>query len=280
MTNEIHFDLQNEDHKKHWEKKKDDEGFLDWKNEYYWYQWQLLKRNPEYIDYCCKHKFDDNELIIVTDENKQEIEETKKRWGLQEIWHFKKELSKEVCSASGVFIQASAVQRIFLDNNQKGVPDWQHYIDIRINIDDKVRWKQIEGELRRLIDYAKIMRGLSPFGEERLHFDEDLLQVWDLKKRRESFEEIALQLYPSELLATTKERAKKKYYKAYELILHKEYDPERKKQDIILRKEELKKYCTICTDKTCLKDGIPCHEISLLLEPEYVPGSQYVFPDR
>lgn len=67
----------------------------------------------------------------------------------------------------------------------------------------------------------------------------DAIDVWQLKRLRYTFKEIAKQLKISE--ATVKKR----YYRAYELIYRKKYNPAVYKKPEI-KKEYLKNYCEIC----------------------------------
>ena len=95
-------------------------------------------------------------------------------------------------------------------------------------------------------------------------------QVWDLRKEPEyrSILEAAreLKLHPSTL--------KMRYYKAYELIHGKQYEPGSIKRSI--RKQDLRKYCATCKDRETCK--APCPVVASYINQDKVPLREKLMP--
>lgn len=80
------------------------------------------------------------------------------------------------------------------------------------------------------------------------------LQVWEERRLRKPFNQIAKELGIKE------PAAKKAFYKAYELIYGKKYDPaDYEKPEI--KKEYLKKFCNTCMEKSTCNCKVPCPDV-------------------
>lgn len=96
------------------------------------------------------------------------------------------------------------------------------------------------------------------------------LEVWKLRKQRKSFWWISKELGISE------DVAKKRFYRVFELIQGKKYDPEfYRKKAWQLKKDDLLKTCDNCDDKECL-DSLakgkwnPCPEILEYIDQDQI----------
>lgn len=91
-------------------------------------------------------------------------------------------------------------------------------------------------------------------GDEKQYFGahKTALIVWDLRELRKTFLEI------QSATGIDKDAAKKKFYRAYELIYGGKYDPSQYKRPEV-RKEYLKRHCNTCEQRSTCKD--PCPDV-------------------
>ncbi len=107
----------------------------------------------------------------------------------------------------------------------------------------------------------------------RINENQIAYDVWDLRMSKESFQNIAVKLFPDISIKRGAERARKSFIRAHELITGKAYKPFRKRQ---IHLEELRKTCSTCNDKSCLRgmsnpdNWIPCPEVRAYIEQDQV----------
>lgn len=148
--------------------------------------------------------------------------------------------------------------------------------------------KEFEDFIDRELDHQRtalqIKRGCSETWKEIKRFGFDLwepdtrrnreevqrhLTVWELRKKKKSFPEIAAQL------KLTQDNAKKSFYRAYELTQGKDYDRETFDTAIVrLHSSEVQKTCDTCPDRNACT--IPCPQVSAYVDRDYV-GSKEVW---
>jgi hypothetical protein len=101
-----------------------------------------------------------------------------------------------------------------------------------------------------------------PDGRERLEAKQQL-QVWKLRRLRNGFKQIA------EKLELSEDTAKKNFYRAYELIQGKKYEPEKLKREVWEHKiKDLKRTCESCPDRLRCREL--CPDAMAYAEQDYV----------
>ncbi len=93
------------------------------------------------------------------------------------------------------------------------------------------------------------------------------LTVWKLRRKKLSFSKIALETHQ------TADNAKKSFYRAFELILGRKYDPGILKREIwVIHKNEMQKTCDSCPDRlTC---GTLCPDVIPFVDQDILPHSR------
>ena len=204
----------------------------EWMKKYCYIQWQITRRHREYLDFCNKYKNRFDRKYRLKGDGNKETDKIKNRFNLQEIYHYTTELTPEECVGRDIFKSILTVTRIWpnTQSDKSGPqtalnlppPEYKNYIDVRINIDESVTKKRIETDLFGQINLARVLRKLRPFTSKtltRFQDDEASFKVWDLKKQRHTFEEIAGTLDSTENTQKAINRVKKQYYRAWELIV-------------------------------------------------------------
>jgi hypothetical protein len=125
-------------------------------------------------------------------------------------------------------------------------------------IDLRKKKNQILKEFERYLDEAYFQKGKSKTFDaknkqyyswlaEKQRYRKEIwnhLKVWELRKQKKSFSNIAVALRISE------DRAKKAFYRAFELTQKKKYNPQALRREIwVIRKEEIKKTCDTCPER-------------------------------
>ena len=131
-----------------------------------------------------------------------------------------------------------------------------HNAGVRLNLDSAIIWKPPENNRERKEAWGQ-------------------LEVWKLRKQRKNFRWISRELRISEDLA------KKRFYRAYELVQRESYDPDRyRKEGWKVRKSDLLRICDNCKDQRCLEqmetggEWTPCPEVLNYINQDYVPRKE------
>jgi hypothetical protein len=240
---------------------KDIDIDYEWMKKYCYIQWQITRRHREYLDFCNKYKNRFDRKYRLKGDGNKETDKIKNRFNLQEIYHYNAELTPEQCVSREMFKNVDTVARIWPDtqSDKSGPqtalnlppPEYKHYIDVRINIDESITKERIVIDLIRLINYARILRKLRPFTSKtlkRFQGKEDTFKVWDLRCKKIGYLEIAKKLYPNQGTKQAIDKAKKQYARAYEIIYEEKYNPYKfKREPLIIKGSD--KQCKTCPDR-------------------------------
>lgn len=129
-----------------------------------------------------------------------------------------------------------------------GILDDKGYVHIKVNplAPRRIIHFQLDRILTSVVRNVYGSKEDTRFRKERIQ----ALQVWEKRRLREPFKQIAKELGIKE------PAAKKAFYKAYELIYGKKYDPAGYEKPEI-KKEYLKKTCNACMEKSTCKELCP-----------------------
>lgn len=124
-------------------------------------------------------------------------------------------------------------------------------------------------EPKELIHYAIdcYLKGEGKINRERPKENLKALEVWKERLLRKSFKII------SEELNITEANAKKRFYKAYELIFNEKYDPSKYKKPEV-KKEYLKRECNTCEERATCQE--PCPDIIGLVNQDYISSDHAI----
>lgn len=127
--------------------------------------------------------------------------------------------------------------------------------------------KQLLREFSEFIDAAYNQSDLKPDNSRFRKEAWSHLKVWELRRKRLSFSNIA------EQVKLTEDNARKSFYRAYELTQGRKYDPEMLRRQIwLVRKKELQKTCDNCPDRdTCT---VLCPEILRFIDQDTLEHSK------
>lgn len=227
-------------------------GTTEWLQAYLYDRWQRVRRRPDYIEFCEDHtsEFDDDGILETFASLSQDAEEIREKFGLEMIYLSSKEIPKNLILEWPVFKKPLAVNFIW-HPEKAGIstPIWNdHYIRLEIDVLPETTEGQILDEVREFVNDArevmkrqklidvqnlkkkgKLEEALKTEEElkkwevkDRAHLDkrEDCYKVWDERKAKKPFSIIAQEM------GLNKETTKKRFYRAYELIMLEPYDRE------------------------------------------------------
>ncbi len=176
-------------------------------SEYWWFQWELIRRHQDYKRFCDTHPFKNKKLIDEADSSKKAME-IKKRFSLRTIYHYSFDISGPECFENfNIFDNRLAVVRIWPEFTPKKngpqsfippeLPTYGDFIYVGINIAEEVKWQDIEAQVWRYVLHARAVRDIKS-KEKRFHFTRDSLEIWDLYEKGKSPTEIIKTLWPEE----------------------------------------------------------------------------------
>ncbi len=126
-----------------------------------------------------------------------------------------------------------------------GVVDKNGYIHIRVKQNSTIPKFLILNHIEGIID-SYVSNPTERFRKESV----DAMEVWEARRLRKPFKDIASEF------AITEDAAKKRYYRAFEIIHGKKYDPVNYEKPEI-KKEYLKKVCETCEEREYCTDLCP-----------------------
>jgi hypothetical protein len=190
--------------------------------------WGVIRRHSDYIEFCDKNKFDENDWISKTDSNSKEIEELKHRFRILDILHYKIDPDDWILSCL-FFSARRAVTRI-TDLDDTNFPE----TNIRVDIDTRAPIYVITNEIKQIFEQRKITREITykalkdecvkisisaqeeryPFNRFNPSSDLEAFKVWDLLKQGKRPYEVAKMMWPNQYTSTNAQD--KKYFELIE----------------------------------------------------------------
>lgn len=140
-------------------------------------------------------------------------------------------------------------------------PEPTEYGNLIIEINPNVPREAIHYMLDVLMDRWESKKGLS----KKIRFRREslaALKIWEERRLRKSFKQISKELDIKE------PTAKMRFYKAYEVLFGKKYDPTYYEKPAI-KKAYLKRECGTCLDREFCKD--PCPDVIAFVEQDTKP---------
>ncbi len=163
---------------------------------------------------------------------------------------------------------------ILLDRMDKDNPLAPFCPLVNVTIDLRFDKKEIIQGLLEIIDSQRELWEIEPYRRDFINKFHLYAQTWDLRKGSEriTFQQIA------EVMRTNITTAKSRFYKAFELIYKKPYDPNLfKKNKKTVHKESLRKHCDTCKERqTC---STPCPDIIQYIEQDQVKLREKTTPN-
>ncbi|MBC8460532.1 MAG: hypothetical protein H8D67_21315 [Deltaproteobacteria bacterium] len=158
-------------------------GSTEWLQEIFYERWQVIRRDPEYLEFCNDYAsaFDKNGIMKLWEGLEPRVEEIRKLFGLETICHPSLNLSKEALLDYPLFNEPLAVSYEWTEEqpgHYSPIVD-EHFIRLRIDIDKKTG--QILSEVQEFIEDARSIAGAKP-NTSRLRPDEEIFKVWDLSE--------------------------------------------------------------------------------------------------
>ena len=250
--------------------------------EFAYYQWQLIRRNPEYIvsykrfergeieGKSLLEKFDFDPLFLIKplDPSNDAQERQSIQYNIQVNTGGGKEYrlkpKEQEASLSqknnpifaNLFKPAVMIVTPFLEDNK--------YITLKIDTTQKRNI--ISSKIKQVLDFVEISIKNKRTRRGRFKEWENQLKVWDLRSKKKPFNKIATELYPHENLSKSEDRVKKQYYLIYEKITGEKYDPQEFKE-LFRNKDLLPKTCKACKQRDTCTD--PCPDILLYINSDY-----------
>jgi hypothetical protein len=136
---------------------------------------------------------------------------------------------------------------------------------VNVTIDLRFDKKEIIEGLHKIIDYHRKIWEIEPYNRDFINKFHLYAQTWDLRKGSEriTFRDIA------RVMRTNFSTVKSRFYKAFELIYNKPYDPNLFiKAKKTVHKESLQRLCNDCNEReTCTT---PCPDIIQFIEQDQV----------
>jgi len=265
-------------------------------------KYQRIRRNPNYIQFCEKLKFDEYGFENLSTEFdpilRKKAEEIRSRFGLNLLFDPSKQFSKNEITNWAIWHRPITVSFEWREEKpKKFTPIWdEHFIRLKIDCSPDRNVNTILAEVRDFITEAQRLltdEGVSHTEDVRVHFEKRhrYYKIWDYRKKNIPFAKIAVRLGISE------DSAKKEFSKAYRLITGRIYDknawrrlfPDRdvKQQDLLVSDIEqslphlpqltssmnddpeiaaliidLRRICERCSDSDCRKHAF---------QPEWQP---------
>jgi hypothetical protein len=247
-----------------------------------WAFWEKLREKPEYLKLCEDIKFHDSSLVSPrwTVENMEVFLEksrkAKELFGIDQIVDprkSQKELQPDIIHLFGVApVPIKAISALNSDSDMKNrfIED-NRYITLKVDITAKDN--VLVPLFKEYVEYFRqeYLKANSPATRDHSSKQRGYFKIWRKRKRKTPFSIIAKEEGISE------DTAKKRYYRAYKLIMGHPYNPDNKLKNKIF-KSELMKTCSNCTDETCLEslkknpdNWIPCPDLVYFINEDQRP---------
>jgi hypothetical protein len=171
--------------------------------------WNVIRRHPDYVEFCKNNKFDEDGWLIITDVNAENANKLKQRFGIMMILSC--EIDADEWQLTILFRSANrAVTRVSDGINK--LPETH----IRVDIDTRAPISEIVKDIEHWLRLREITREVTredfeghafsgppyPFKKFKPTSDMEAFQVWDLIQRGKKPAEIAKTLWLEEYKKT------------------------------------------------------------------------------
>jgi hypothetical protein len=200
-------------------------GSLEWLEDYLFDKLQQIKRNPRYVSFCQNVPFNDDGIVSSIESLLDtEADKVRNAFGLELLFDPTKDLPKKDPTILALFKDPLAVSFEWHKEAGYSTPIWDdHFIRLKIDIDLNRDMEEILAEVREFIEDARTgLNNSERLEDKRRYFEKRSLcyEVWDMRTVPVPFKRIAIAQNISE------DTAKKRFGKAFELIMGKEYQRE------------------------------------------------------
>lgn len=200
-------------------------GSLEWLEDYLFDKLQQIKRNPKYISFCRKVPFNDDGLeYSIESLLDPEADKVRNAFGLALLFDPTKDLPKKDSTILDLYKDPLAVSFEWHKEAGYSTPIWDdHFIRLKIDIGPNRDMGEILAEVQEFIEDARTgLDNSERLEDKRRYFEKRSLcyKVWDMRTVPVPFKKIAISQNISE------DTAKKRFKKAFELIVGKEYQKE------------------------------------------------------
>ena len=240
--------------------------------------WNRIRRNPEYLNLCKRVQFDEKKDFSLekTKDSFNSLDEiveilnSTEPFGLKSFIHPDQEFEEITLGETYPFL-------IFEDYNLTVTPKFQKgqnglFIPLER---DKIASFEIDISrtdneiITSLLRWIRTMRKAKAIAPKRDTFEkrEKYYQIWDDRKERKDFSII------SKEHGISIDTAKKRFYRAYELIIGKPYDGEYFKKEIISKRKQTK-LCTTCPIYDTCND--PCPNVLEYIDQDQGGGKEFL----
>jgi hypothetical protein len=176
--------------------------------------WNVIRRHPDYVEFCKKNEFDENGWLIITDVNAENANMLKQRFGVMNVLSC--EIDPDDWQLTYLFKTATrAVTRV--SNGVDKLPETH----IRVDIDTRAPFTEIAKDIKHWLRLRKITRKTTrenskgqpfnrPYPFKKFDPKSDLVafEVWDLVQQGKKTAEIAKILWPDEYSKADKQENK------------------------------------------------------------------------
>lgn len=220
---------------------------MDWSSAYLYDKLLRLIRNPDYVEDIKNVQFDDNGFEIFGLDNQTDA--IREKWQLDTLVSPEIKISEDAVAALPIFkstlpvsVSYCLTDREMTESEEiaaagypapkfpdpdepetilESTPIWDDHC-IKLTIDVHPDWS-LDSILEQVKSHIQDARSQLSAKDHRLHFEKRTAyyRVWDLRKEKTPFKQIAKELGIQE------EDAKRHYYKAYYLILGEPFDKEK-----------------------------------------------------
>jgi len=194
---------------KHEENDRQRSGSTEWLEEALYLRWQVVRRDPEYVEFCNEQgsAFDADGIMNPWERSEPRAEEIKKLFGLETICHPSLNFTKEKLLDEPIFNNPLAVSYKWNQEHPgHSTPIFNdHFIRLRIDIGEERKMSQILSEVQQFVEEARGVAGIET-DKSRLRPDEEVFKVWDLKASGKKPQEIMEELWPEEYKQEFKHR--------------------------------------------------------------------------
>jgi hypothetical protein len=176
--------------------------------------WNVIRRHPDYVEFCKKNEFDENGWLIITDVNAENANNLMQRFGIMMILSC--EINANESQLTSLFYTASrAVTRV--TGHFDSLPETH----IRVDIDTRAPFTEIAKDIKHWLRLRKITRKTTrenfkgqasnrPYPFKKFDPKSDLVafEVWDLVQQGKKTAQIAKILWPDEYSKAIKQEKK------------------------------------------------------------------------
>jgi len=146
-------------------------------------RWQVIRRDPEYLEFCNDYasSFNKEGILKLWEGLEPRAEEIKKLFGLETICHPSLNLSKKELLDYPIFNKPLAVSYEWTEDqpgHYSPIVD-DHFIRLRIDIGEDKKTGQILSEVKEFIEEARSIAEIET-NKSRFRPDEEIFKVWDL----------------------------------------------------------------------------------------------------